>query len=453
MDLEMQLAQQARQIQVLSQQARIGIQILQLPLLELRNYLEQEALENPLLEEEKPEADNDSDDDLSIFEYLADRQSDLPTTMRGSDPDEDKKQRYREMSITKEETLEDHLLWQLGMHLSGQEYAVGEFIIGNLDDNGYLNVSAADIDNRFEVGIKKIEEIIFLIQSFDPVGVAARDLRECLLAQLRFRGKEDTHCWRVVERFLDEFGRKKYPLIARKLGVTAEELDQVRLEIMTLDPKPGRAYSAEQAVKIIPDLILKKEHDRYVVEHNSRYLPSLRISKYYLQMLKEKKLDKNARDYLKKRRERARCLMGALAQSQSTIRRIAECVVEYQKEFLEYGASHIKPLKLTDVAQQLGVNESTVSRAIAHKYIQTDYGMLALKRFFSVGVRQADGNTVSAESIRDKVRELVEAEQPGKPLSDQRIVEILKEQGIDIARRTVAKYRKSMKILSSNLRR
>ena len=145
--------------------------------------------------------------------------------------------------------------------------------------------------------------------------------------------------------------------------------------------------------------------------------------------------------------------MGALAQSQSTIKRIAECVVEYQKEFLEYGASHIKPLKLTDVAQQLGVNESTVSRAISHKYIQTDYGMLALKRFFSVGVRQADGNTVSAESIRDRVRELVELEQPGKPLSDQRIVEILKEQGVDIARRTVAKYRKSMKILSSNLRR
>lgn len=452
MDINIGMSQKMKQIQVLSQQARMGIHILQLPLLELRNYLSQEMMENPLLEDDFIDEDVNSQEDIDMYEQMVNDYSDLPRST-SYDPDLDKKRRFREMSITKEESLEDHLMWQLGMQSSGVEFKIGEFIIGNLDDNGYLQVSLESIDNRFEVGMDVVEKVLTLIQSFDPVGVAARDVKESLMIQLRYQGKDDSVSYRIVELCLDDLSRKKYTVIARKLGVKINEVEQAHAEISALEPKPGRAFSTEQAVKIVPDLILLKGEDGFVIKLNNEYIPSLRINSYYSSLYKQKGVDTGTRRYIKQRRERAKCLISALEQSQNTIKRIATFIVDYQKEFLEQGEGNIKPLKLTDVAQELEVNESTVSRAISNKYMQTDFGVISLKRFFSVGLVQNDGSTMSAESIQATIRELIDNEDSQKPLSDQKLVDILKERGIKVARRTVTKYRKNMKILSSGLRK
>lgn len=452
MDINVGLSQKMKQVQVLSQQARMGIHILQLPMMELRTYLDQEMMENPLLEEDFSESDASTQEDIDLYERMVDEYSGMQQSST-YDPDRDKKRRFREMSITKEESLEDHLLWQLGMHFSGVEFKVGEFIIGNLDENGYFRMTIESVNNRFELGEEAVENILSTIQTFDPIGVAASNIKECLLLQLQFKGKEDNIAYKVVEGYLDELSRKKYLFIARKLGVKAEDIEQAHVEISSLEPKPGRAYSTDQAVKIIPDLILKKEAGNYVIELNNEYIPSLRINGYYASLFKQKSTDKTTKRYIKQRRERARCLMSALEQSQDTIRRIATFIVDYQKEFIEQGDGNIKPLKLTDVAQELEVNESTVSRAISNKYMQTDFGVISLKRFFSVGLKQDDGSTLSAESIQTQIRELIANEDSKKPLSDQKLVDILKEKGVNVARRTVTKYRKNMKILSSNLRK
>lgn len=452
MDVNIGLSQKMKQVQVLSQQARMGIQILQMPLLELRTYLSQEMMENPLLEDDFLDDDMNSQEDIDMYEQMVDDYSDLPRST-SHDPDQDKKRRFREMSITKEESLEDHLMWQLGMHSSGIEFDIGEFIIGNLDENGYLQINLESINNRFEVGFEIIESVLQMIQSFDPIGVAARDIKECLMMQLRFKGKEDTVSYRIVESCLDDLSRKKYTVISRKIGAKLEEVEQAHLEISSLEPKPGRAFSTEQAVKIVPDLILVKTEDGFAIKLNNEYIPSLRINTYYSSLYKQKGVDTGTRRYIKQRRERAKCLISALEQSQETIRRIAAFIVDYQREFLENGEGNIKPLKLTDVAQELEVNESTVSRAISNKYMQTDFGVLPLKRFFSVGLVQSDGSTMSAEAIQATIRELIDNEDPTKPLSDQKLVDILKERGIKVARRTVTKYRKNMKILSSGLRK
>lgn len=452
MDINIGMSQKMKQIQVLSQQARMGIHILQLPLLELRTYLSQEMVDNPLLEDDFLDDDINSQDDIDMYEQMVNDYSDLPRSTT-YDPDQDKKRQFREMSITKEESLEDHLMWQLGMHSAGIEFKIGEFIIGNLDENGYLQVTLESIDNRFEVGPDFVTKVLKLIQSFDPIGVAARDVRESLMIQLRFKGKEDTVSYKIVESYLDELSRKKYTVIARKLAVKIEEVEQAHIDIAALEPKPGRAYSTEQAVKIVPDLILVRTEDGFTIKLNNEYIPSLRINSYYSSLYKQKGVDTGTRRYIKQRRERAKCLISALEQSQDTIRRIASFIVDYQKDFLERGEGNIKPLKLTDVAQVLEVNESTVSRAISNKYMQTDFGVISLKRFFSVGLVQTDGSTMSSESIRATIRELIDNENPQKPLSDQKLVDLLQEKGIKVARRTVTKYRKNMKILSSGLRK
>lgn len=451
MDMDFNISQRMKQTQVLSQQARMGIHILQLPLMELRTYIDQEMTENPLLEDTS-DLDDDHQDDIDTYENMADEYYE-GSQSSVYDPDRDKKRLFREVSITKEESLEDHLLWQLGIYFSGKEYNAGEFIICNLDENGYFRMPLQSVDNRYNIGLDRLKDILSAIQCFDPVGVAAANVKECLMIQLKVRGKESSAAYRIVSKCLDDLSRKKYSLIARKVSASLEEVEAAHAEISALEPKPGRAYSTERAVKIIPDLILKKDGENFVIELNRGYIPSLKMNNYYVSLYKQGKLDKETKRYIKQRRERAKCLIGALEQSQDTIRRIASFIVDYQKDFLELGEGNIKPLKLTDVAEKLQVNESTVSRAIANKYLQTHFGVIPLKRFFSTALKQQDGTSLSSEAIQSAIRELVDNEDQSKPLSDQRLVELLKERNIDVARRTVTKYRKNMKILSSSLRK
>jgi RNA polymerase sigma-54 factor len=457
MGVNLDLSQKMTQAPALSQQARIGLAILPMNIIELGSYLRAEISDNPMFEDddsgEFDAATSSSSDEFDRHEEYANDYSDLPTSA-SYDPDYEKKRLFRERSIIKEETLEERLLKQLGMHFDGLDFDIGEFIIGNLDEDGYFRMRLEQVDARFEAGLDRIERVRAAIRMFEPIGSASRDIRECLMSQLESRGLKDSSAYAIVRDHLEDLSRKKYALIARKLDIDEDDAIDAHKEIASLEPKPGRAFAGSQAIKIIPDLTLVKEDDRYYVALNNEYMPTLKISAQYAAMYKKPGLDPETKKYIKQRRERAKCLISALEQSQETIRRIAEYIVNYQKDFVEHGEGHIKPLKLTDVATALGFNESTVSRATTSKFLQTEMGVLSLKKFFSVGVKQTDGSTRSAETIRSRIKDIIEQElASGKPLSDQKIVDRLKTQGVDIARRTVTKYRKTMKILASGLRR
>jgi len=456
MGVNLDLSQKMSQTPTLSQQARIGLAILPMNTVELGAFLRQEISDNPMFEDDdsgEDSAASSSSDEFDRQEDYANDYSDLPTSAN-YDPDYEKRRLFRERSIIKEETLEERLLKQLGLQFEGLDFEIGEFIIGNLDEDGYFRMKLEHVDARFDAGVERVESVLAAIRMFEPVGAGSRDIRECLMSQLTAKGFKDSPAYMIVRDHLEDLSRKKYALIARKLGIDEEDAIDAHKEIASLEPKPGRAFAGSQAIKIIPDLVLVKDEERYVVVLNNEYMPTLKISGYYASLYKTAGLDSETKKYIKQRRERAKCLISALEQSQETIRRIAEYIVNYQKEYIEHGEGHIKPLKLTDVATALSFNESTVSRATTCKFIQTEMGVLSLKKFFSVGVKQVDGTTRSAETIRSKIKDIIEIELAnGKPLSDQKIVDRLKVQGVDIARRTVTKYRKTMKILSSGLRK
>jgi len=450
--LDHQMIPHMRQTQVLSQQARITIHILQLPLLELGEFLEQEIWENPLLEDAKDGAEGAADKIEAFDEGTDTGDSQLQRPGRYDDEDEEKR-RYAETLITKAETLEDHLLWQLGMFLEGMEYEIGEYIIGNLDDNGYLKVTVKESAENFNVGSSEVEKVLSLIQTFDPIGAGARDVRECLLIQLRSQGREESLCYKIADTSLCDLEKKDYPKIAKRLGVELAKVKKACVQINSLEPKPGRGYSPDKAVWAIPELILKKENDSYVVEMNNRYLPFLRISKCYSDLLKDKETDDRTRGFLEKKQKRAGWVINAILQRQYTIKQVAEYMVNFQKAFIENTRGEMRPLKLTDVADEVGLNESTISRAIAHKYVQTECGAVPLKRFLSTGLKQESGKAVSSDLIKHKIKEMIDNENRQKPLSDQKITDILKKDEINVARRTVAKYRESMKISPAYLRK
>ncbi|MGB3241541.1 MAG: RNA polymerase factor sigma-54 [Candidatus Omnitrophota bacterium] len=441
-----------RQIPALSQQARMTVYILQLPLLELKGYLEQETLENPMLENVREQGEGDSRVEV---ESLEGGETGYPELQHpGSyDSEDEEKRAYLETLIAKAETLEDHLLWQLGMFLEGQEYEIGEYIVCDLDKNGYLKVSVEEVAGKFDAERSRIEEILSLVQTFDPAGVAARDLRECLLIQLRLQGREDSVAYRIAESHLDDVKTKNYQSIARKLKIDIKEVEKAVSCIERLEPKPGRMYSPEKAAWVIPDIILTREGDEFSIEMNNRYLPVLRTSKFYSNLLKDKKTDNNTKDYLKIKRERAKWIINAIMQRQDTIRRIAEFLVDFQKDYFENPQEGMKPLKLEDVAEKLSISESTVSRVVSKKHMQTEFGILPLKNFFSTALKQDTGESVSADHIKNKIKEIIAGEDSQKALSDQKIADTLKRDGLRVARRTVTKYRESMKILPAHLRK
>ncbi len=449
---EARMGREFRQIPVLSQQARMTVYLLQLPLLELKGFLEQEMLENPMLESVMEKGEKDSRIEV---DDLDGPQEEFPELLHpGSyDEEDEEKRRYAETLITKEESLEDHLLWQLGMFLDGKDYEIGEYIIFDLDDNGYLRISAEEIAGKFEVSVSKVEEILSLIQTFDPIGAAARDVKECLLVQLKARGKEGSLSYKIVENYLEDLEKNDYAKVAKALDVKLEEVEKAHAFINTLEPKPGRTFAVEKNPWSIPDIVLKEEDDSYTVELNNKYLPVLKTSKFYSGLIKDKKTDDETKEYLKMKRDRAKWIIKAILQRQDTIKRIADFVVNYQKGFFENPEDGMKPLKLEDVAKELSISESTVSRVVAKKHIQTEFGILLLKSFFSTALKQETGETVSADHIKNKIKEMIASEDSQRPLSDQRIVDILKQADIKVARRTVAKYRESIKILPAHLRK
>jgi RNA polymerase sigma-54 factor len=366
-----------------------------------------------------------------------------------ADSDDDHRSALENTSIRRS-SLEDHLMWQLRLsNLSEGDQRIGATIIYNLNDDGYLETPVSALAEQLETDPAEVERVLRRVQRFDPPGSAARDLRECLLLQLENLGMEQSMAARIVRDHLDLLEKHRYGEIARQLGVTVEMVGQAHKVISLLEPKPGRDYGGEEPTYVVPDVYIHKVGDDYMVTLNREAVPRLRIAGYYQRVMNDVNSAPETREYLQERLRSAKWLVKSIYQRQQTIFKVANSIVKFQRAFFDHGISHLKPLVLKDVAEDIGMHESTISRATANKYAHTPQGIFELKFFFTSGVKASTGEDVSAETVKEKIRALVTAEEPSNPLSDQAIAEMLRDRQINIARRTVAKYRQALGILPS----
>jgi RNA polymerase sigma-54 factor len=344
-------------------------------------------------------------------------------------------------------SLEDHMMWQLRMsNLTENDQKIGATIIYNLNDDGYLETPVEELASQLEIPPDEVERVLARVQHFDPPGVAARNLRECLLAQLQNLGMEESLAAQIVKNHLDLLEKHRYAEIAKVLGVPVETVGQSAKVISVLEPKPGRDYGGAEPTYVVPDVYIQKVGEEYVVTLNRDAVPRLRLAGYYQRVLNDADVATETREYLQERLRSARWLVKSIYQRQQTIFKVATSIVKFQRAFFDHGISVLKPLVLKDVAEDIGMHESTISRATANKYAHTPQGIYELKFFFTSGVKGASGEDVSAETVKEEIRAMVTAETPMSPLSDQAIAEMLRVKQINIARRTVAKYRQAMGI-------
>ncbi|EOC99612.1 RNA polymerase factor sigma-54 [Caldisalinibacter kiritimatiensis] len=442
---------------VMTPELRQAIQILQFSNQELQEFIEQRIEENPLLEvetinkkEENIDEINDKIEDIDWKEYF--EQYDDISYRQPKNSDE-KKESF-ESFVKVKTTLKDHLLFQLNMSIFDERYKnIGEVIIDSIDKNGYLITSIEEIGKQLGVPYDEVEKVLQIIQSFDPVGVGARNLKECLTIQLKSRRIEDKIPYLVVERHLEDIGNNRIMKLAKKLSISKKKAQEICDLIKSLEPKPGRGFSHESdnIRYITPDVILEYIDGEYVIIVNDVTAPRLMVSKYYKELLKKAK-DQNISKFLTEKLNSSMWVIKSIEQRRMTIYKVAKSIVKFQQDFFEKGNKALKPLVLKDIAEDIGVHESTVSRAVNGKYMQTPRGLFELKYFFSSGLSSRSGE-VSSTSIKSMIKELIDNENPKKPLSDQKIANILKEKNIKISRRTVAKYRDEMNIPSSSGRR
>jgi len=448
MELKQSLSPKLIQKLRLTPQLKQAIHILQLNVTELRELAEHEFEENPLLELDDPI----SRENIELDEILDQDNMSYYLPRKPQDPnvkDEQEKQKYLESIVTKNESLQENLTNQLHLNTSDEEKTrIGESIIGNINDDGYLDIATDEIAENIQADKAKVEEILSIIQEFYPPGVGARDLKECLLIQLKYKGysKNDT-IYKIVDLYLEDLEKGKFKKIANVLKIDEEKTKELLKEIAYLEPKCGREFTNEKASYIYPDLTLQETKDGYIVEHNNNFLPTLKISNYYKKLIKDKDTPDDTKKYIEEKLSSALWLIKAINQRQNTILKVAQCVIEHQEEFLNEGEGHLKPLILKEVAQKVKMSESTISRTVTGKYIMTPYGVLELKEFFSRDVKH-----ISADKLKSLIKSFIEKEKSQKPLTDTQLSKLLKHKGIDIARRTVAKYRDELKILPSHLR-
>jgi RNA polymerase sigma-54 factor len=451
--------------QVLAPQLQQSLQILQAPTLELKNIVQQELQTNPVLEEdpnvqETEDRSSDEADFQEEFEKLAkldeewrDYMAQNVSYSARSQEDEERRQFFLD-SLTNQETLQQHLLEQLNTaDIDATKRKAAELLIGNIDDIGFLSAPLDEIANLSGSPIGDLQEALELVQTFHPVGVGARDLRDCLLIQLRRLGKAQSLEYQIVDQYLDDLGRKRYPDIARRLGVTVDQVQKAANFIATLDPKPGQIFSPEPNSYVLPDVVVEKVGDEYVVSLTGDQIPHLRINKTYRDLMTQGRNGGEVRDYIREKIRSGKFLIKSIHQRQQTILNIAIEIVKRQRDFLDNGTAFLKPMTMVQIADAVGVHETTVSRAISGKYIATPQGVVEMKFFFTPGYQTNDGVALSNTSVKETIADLVRNEDTRMPLSDKEIVEVLSERGIPIARRTVAKYRAELNILPSNLRK
>lgn len=448
-------------------QMQQSLQILQAPTLELRQIIQQEIEINPVLELESPEVsleetapeDPDSRDDLEVMsqmdeewrEYWA--QSRMQSSNRRSDDQE--RWQYLMDSIVAPTTLQEHLISQLRTAELKDKNLVEniEFLIGNLDDRGFLHTPVDDLSLQHGIPLDDLYAAKEVLQSFDPVGVGADNLRECLLVQLDRLGKNHSLAYRLVDQYLDDLANKRYPILARKLGVPLEQISRAADFISTLDPRPASRFSVSNNNYVTPDIIVERQGGQWVPVMNNDDLPHLRLSNAYKDLLSQGSSSGEVRNYIREKIRSGKFLIRSIHQRQQTIHKIAVQILRHQQEFLEKGTSHLRPLNMAQVAEDVGVHETTVSRAIAGKYMATPHGVYELKFFFSHGVKTESGEDLSNTSVKNAIADLIKTEPKNKPLSDDKIAKLLDKQGIKVARRTVAKYREALNILPSHLRK
>ncbi len=440
---------------IMTQELQQAIKILQLPSLELNEYIQQQLESNPLIETKEEEGEEAYTENMehSIFPEIV-RNADFRRKDYQYGEDGDKDYSYENFipSIT---TLRDHLLFQLHITIMpGRTRKIGEYIIECLDQNGYLRGSISDIANILSVKEEEVEEVLKVIQTFDPAGVACRSLAECLLIQLQVRGIDDPVIREIISCHLEHLADKKFKQIAREFNISTGEVQEIYDIIKTLEPKPGRSFGNSLETKYInPDVVVRRTGGEYLVLVNDSAAPRLIINSYYRNILKNYNEQHNISQYITSKLESALWLIKSIEQRRMTLFRVVSAIVDCQKDFLERGIRFLKPLTLKDIAMRIGVHESTVSRAINGKYVQTPRGIYELKFFFTSGVNNVMGDEISSESIKEAIREIIDAEDPFRPVSDQRITDILNSRGIEISRRTVAKYRDDMNIPSSSRRK
>jgi RNA polymerase sigma-54 factor len=480
MVLELKQSPKLVQQLVITPQLQQAIRLLQLTRLELVDLISQEMKENPLLEEEEEEREvaegeasateqgegetppepehtpevkgtGEGSDEFDWENYL--ENSNLIPFQKSSQDGEERPS--FENFLTKRTTLTDHLQWQLQLsHFTDQEHQAGVWIIGNLDEDGYLKISLEDICSEINLPMELVEGVLRKIQQFDPVGVAARDLKECLLIQLEQLSHRDPLAEKIVSEHLSLLKNRNYPAIDKQLGVSLDRVNRAASLISKLDPKPGKAFGGEVIQEIIPDVYVYKVEGDYVIYLNDEGIPRLRVNSLYRNILNGSRLSpEGERKYIQDKLRSALWLIRSIHQRQRTIYKVTKSIVKFQRDFLEKGIQFLKPLVLRDVAEDIQMHESTISRVTHNKYVHTPQGIYELKFFFNAGITSTQGETMASESVKNLVREIIAKEDPKKPYSDEKLVQILQGMNIHIARRTVSKYREMMKILSSNERR
>jgi RNA polymerase sigma-54 factor len=451
--------------QTLAPQLQQSLQILQVPMLELRALIQAELSINPVVEEERTEPSvEDKQRELDEFQQEFDHLAKLDEEWRdfmsqssaysGRSQDDEERRQFFFDSIVGNETLQQHLLDQVQTSdLSSGDRKVAELIIGNIDDLGFLQSPVCEMAQNTGIAEEKIQEVLEVIHTFHPVGVGARDLRDCLLIQLCRLGKEGTMEHRIVANHLDDLGKRLFPEIARRLGTTSEQVQKCADLIATLDPKPGQIFAPDPNNYVLPDVSVEKIDGDWQISLNGDQIPHLRISNTYKDLMARDSNPTEVRDYIREKIRSGKFLIKSIHQRQQTISNIAHEILSRQGDFFEVGPTALRPMTMVQIADAVGVHETTVSRAISGKYVTTPWGVFEMKYFFTPGYQTADGAAMSNTSVKNAIAELIKTEETRSPLSDKEIVDILTERGIPIARRTVAKYRAELGILPSNMRK
>lgn len=489
------LSQKMALTQVLAPQLQQSLALLQAPTLELQAMVAKELEQNCVLEEvpveaqtqEKLREDDDSaanptdlaeppkdvtfdpatekpagtvddfqaemDRLLQMDQEWRDHFSQTNVPLRSQEEDEEKRQFLLD-SLVVGTSLQEYLLEQVRFSpLTAGQYPTAELIIGNIDDRGYLRSSLEEMAQGTNLAPSAIEEVLRVIQTFHPAGVGARDLRECLLLQLERDNRRETLEYRIVSEGFEALSRRRIPELARLTETSMEDVQASISRIARLDPRPGRAYSSENEMYVVPEVFVTKSGDEYVVGTNDDHLPHLRISHTYKDLLAQAGSSDEVRNYIRDKIRAGKFLIKSLHQRQETILNIARQIVARQRDFLEKGVAHLKPMTMAEVAEVVGVHETTVSRAVSGKYIQTPQGIFEMRYFFTSGLHTRDGQDISNTSVKELIAKVFADEDPSKPLSDDYVADLMKAKGIAVARRTVAKYRGELNILPSHLRK
>ena len=496
----LQLSTRLTQSMVLAPQLQQSLALLQAPMLELKALVEQELQQNPVLEEvegsvielpDKPASDAGETSDAAAAPDPAERKDDSPTEaefdkaepapvdefqeefdklvqldqewrdnfaqtnspIRQTTEDEERRQ-FMFDSLTAGTSFAQMLMDQAReSDLTDDQRAIAELIIGNIDDYGYLKATVEELSASNNLPAEKIAEVLKVIQTFDPPGVGATDLRQCLMLQLERKAQQESLEYRIIRDFMEALGKRRIPEIARGTGCDVDEVQESLAKIARLEPRPGRAFLPDTEQYVAPEVFVTKVGEDFAVATNNDNVPHLRISNVYKDLMAQGENNAEVKNYIREKIRAGKFLIKSLHQRQQTISNIGKEIVKRQRDFMDKGVAHLKPMTMAQVADVVGVHETTVSRAVSGKYMETPQGIYEMKFFFTAGLQTASGAGVSNTSVKDMVVELFKAENPNKPLSDQEVVKMLGEKGINIARRTVAKYRDELNILPSNLRK